>query len=297
MFCVELNDNLFDKYMLGKTDLASLFLFATRSRLYFLDFLNGQDGTYKLLSADQSEIKNEEYYPLRGIFSRSHTNSLKDIAEIGQVTERFFIDGRWDARDFSLFSGKLADTYSLVRIADRLDDEIDEEDKNLLVNLIEDRNWQGGGSYGGFYSSAREKTKRDYPLNVAGIEYHSPGYIDMRGHSDTLNEVVSAISVYRSNRTTLDEQYKSLYSLLRREGLLTAEKSASFSSEKLGEFAVTRAIALADTLGLPNAELLSKLANPAPVFIKVVLSFFRRIKALSAFYSEGRVYSKDTSPE
>lgn len=292
MFCVELSDALFDKYMLGRTDLASLFRNSIRSRLYFLDFMAGDNGTFKLLKADVAEIENDDYYPLQGIFSRSHTSSLNDIAEVGQVVERFLIDGNWDARDFARFSGKLADTYSLVRIAEKLDDEIADEDKNLLVNLIEERKWQGGGSYGGFYSDAREKTKRDYPLSVAGIEYHSPGYIDMRGHEDTLNEVVSAISIYRANRESLDEQYRSLHNLLKREGLLTADRLANFESASSAGFAVQRAIRLGDRLGLPNTELLSRLAGPAPVFIKVILSFFRRVRDLSLFYAEGRVRSQ-----
>ncbi|MBB3461072.1 hypothetical protein [Rhizobium sp. BK377] len=292
MFSVELSDALFDKYMLGKTDLASLFRHSIASRLYFLDFMAGSQGTFKLLRADVAEINNDDFYPSRGIFSRSHTSSINDIAEVGQVVERFFIDGRWDARDFARFSGKLADTYALVRIADKLDDEIAEEDKGLLIGLIDERNWQGGGSYGGFYGEAREKTKRDYPLSVAGIEYHSPGYIDMRGHEDTLNEVVGAISVYRANRESLNEQYRSLHKLLQREGLLTADRLANFGTTSTADLAVKRAIALGDTLGLPNVKLLSDLAGPAPVFVKVVLSFFRRIRDLSVFYAEGRVRSE-----
>lgn len=294
MFGVEVSDALFDRYMVGKTDLASLFRNSIRSRLYFFDYAAGNNGTYRLLKADQAEIDDDEYYPLRGIFSRSHTSSLTDVSEVGQVTERFLIDGRWDARDFAKFSGKLADTYALVRIADKLDDEIETEDRTLLTSLIEERKWQGGGSYGGFYSSARDRTKRDYPLSVAGIEYHSPGYIDMRGHEDTLNEVVSAINIYRTNREVLDEQYRALYNMLKREGLLSADKTAVFESKSAAEYAVRRAIALGDRLGLPNASLLSELAGPEPVFVKVILSFFRRIRELSVFYAEGRVSSKQS---
>lgn len=295
MFGVELSDALFDRYMFGKTDLASLFLNAIKSRLYFLDLGGPNSGEIPLLKADEAEIANEEFYPLRGLFSRSHTNTLNDISEVGQVTERFFIDGRWDARDFAKFSGKLADTYALVRIADKLHIELETEDKLLLVNLIEERRWQGGGSYGGFYSSARDRTKRDYPLSVVGIEYHSPGYIDMRGHEDTLQDVVQAIQTYRDGREQLDTAYSALYKLLKREGLLSADKDADFSSEGVTALGVRMAIDLGRSLALPNVELLSDLAKPAPVFVKVVLSFFRRIRELSVFYAEGRVSSEPTS--
>lgn len=291
MFAVELSRPLFDKYMLGKTDLLSLFKSAPKSRLYFLDYLEENNEAYTLFQADIADLEIPEYYPDRGIFSRSHMNSLNDIVETGQVTERFLIDGKWDARDFALFSGKLADTYALVRIADKLDRKVDRADEALLINLIEDRNWQGGGSYGGFYSSAKQRTQRDYPLSVVGIEYHSPGYIDMRGHSDTLSEITAAISRYRNHTDSLDEQYKSLHSLMRKENLLSAGKEATFASEGLRDLAVQLAIDLSDEIGLPNGKIMSKLVTPEQVFIKVVLSFFRRIRAISRFYGEGRVAS------
>ncbi|MBN9981855.1 MULTISPECIES: hypothetical protein [Rhizobium] len=293
MFAVEVSDVLFDRYLLGKTDLASLFRTAPKTRLYFLDFLMLRDNEIKLWKADLQDLGNDDFYPLPGLFSTTHTSNFSQIDEVGLETERFYIDGKWDARDFAQFSGKLADTYSLVRISGKLSSTTDLEDRDLLVSLIEDRRWQGGGSYGGFYASTKEKTRRDYPLNVIGIEYHSPGYIDMRGHADTLNEVIASILVYLDNRQKFDEEYRGLHKLLQREGLLSADKSQAFSSEETRSYAVRRCISLADNLGLPNTEKLSAMCASAPVFVKVILSFFRRIKALSLFYVEGRVRSDE----
>lgn len=184
----------------------------------------------------------------------------------------------------------MADAYSLTAISQEDDTENDDEDRKFLKDFILERNWQGGGSYFSFYGVVKETARQDRPLKVAGIEYHSPGYIEMVGDANVLERVVNSIEAFRRQGDVLEPIYKSIYGVLKKERLLRASRDTPLSSDALNKFVVEQSIKLASMVGLPEPEHLLRASNRnVVVFAKVILSFTRRIRDLAVFYEEGRV--------
>lgn len=293
MFAAELFQHEIDRYFVGKVDLNFIFRTTPRSRLYFLDLYHVIDDVVALRKAVSRDLSDDEIYPERGLFSRIHNHRIESLErETPKLKQRFLIDGNWEARDFSRFYGKIADAYSLTAIADEDNEDNDAQDRKFLRDFILDRNFQSGGSYFSFYGVVKESARRDRPLKVAGIEYHSPGYIELVGDASVLSRVVQSIASFRASARDIEPLYKSVYSVLKKEQLLRAAKNTPLPSDAIEAFVTERSTRLADMVGLPKPDhVLRAAGNDVVVFAKVILSYTRRLRDLSSFYDEGRVRS------
>ncbi|WP_157344838.1 hypothetical protein [Bradyrhizobium pachyrhizi] len=291
MFAVEILGNYLEKYLQGKADLRYVFASAPVNRLYFFDLTEEKSGRVLLTRATSDDAANELYYPLHGIFSRSHTHPLEEEVAKGEGKRRFLIDGKWEATDFSGFYGKIADTYALMYISESLETlSATESDKLFLQSSINEKNWQGGGSYGSFYGGMRGRARSRHPLKVEGIEYHSPGYIDVLGNIAVLNRVDEAVQRLIRRGRDISKLYKAVYKSLKNEKLLRADKTSGFANESTEQYTLAQSYRLAAMVGLSNPEsMFAACDNNVIVFAKVVLSFSRRVRDLTRFYVEGRV--------
>lgn len=290
LFCAAALKRHFTNYMSGKVDLRFVFKATPTSRLYFTE-LQGSAGKCALRKATAKELAQEDHFPEPGIFSSVHTHLLKDQHAGEDDRQKFLIDGTWEARDFSQFHGKMADTYSLLYVANRLDDsDVTSQELSFLRESIAERPWQGGGSYLSFYGGIKDRTVSMHPLRVAGIEYHSPGYVDLAGKREILDDIINSIDSLMNDYRSLIKTYQAIYRILKHDGLLGATKETGFSNQASEKLALKLAHKLAENLGLPNREsVLDACDRSAAMYSKLILSYFRRIKGLANFYIEGRV--------
>lgn len=288
LFVVQMLERYLEQYLIGKVDLRFIFKKTPKSRLYFADIGAGLKDV-RLRKSKDSELS-EEVFPEAGIFSATHTHPIAGYFSRNNEKQRFAIDGVWEARDFSQFHGKMADTYSLLYIAQKLDvEEASVDESAFLRESIADRPWRGGGSYLSFYGGIKDEARSVHPLRVAGIEYHSPGYMDVAGKREVLDEIVEAIEIAIEDQDNIRKQYAAIRKTLRSEGLLKAGSEYGFSNEAIQKYVERQALALAEGLGLPNGIHILKLCDDnVAVFAKLVLSYYRRIRGLAAFFVQGR---------
>jgi hypothetical protein len=289
LFCAIVLERHYQAYLSGKVDLLFIFKATPKGRLYFADLCN-ENNNVPLYKATVEEIESNEYFPEPGIFSTVHTHTDRASNTHGH-TQKFLIDGNWEARDFSQFHGKMADTYSLHYIADKLEDQsLSAAESVFLKSSISDKPWQGGGSYLSFYGTVRDKTSSIHPLRVSGIEYHSPGYVDLSGKKDILDKIIASIEVSISKQDEIADLYKSIQKTLKSEGLLGSDRTFKFTSGTLQEYAKKQSFRLCELLQLPNPQgILDACEGEIGVFAKLVNSYCRRVRALAAFYVQGRV--------
>lgn len=288
LICCEPLDRYVNLYLTGKVDLRYVFDATPVSRFYVGDF-GGSEKTVKLNKLKKLE---EDLLPEKGIFASVHTEPSPSTVPVNLYHQKFLIDGTWEAREFSQLNGKLADAYSLNSIARKLSSgPASLEDEVFLRSAIADREWLGGGSYLSFYGGV--KTHRSvHPLKVVGIEYHSPGYVEVAGDKEGLVEVVKAISEVISKHEQIKKVYLSIRKSLQSDGLLKSDRYMDFSADILRDYVEKQSTILANMLMLPNADLLLKASDGnVLVYAKLVSSYYRRIKGLANFYIEGRVQS------
>lgn len=290
LFCAAALKRHFTNYMLGKVDLRFIYKATPGRRLYFTELPHGTSECH-LRRATQRELADESVFPESGIFSSVHTHLMKDQTYLENDIQKFLIDGTWEARDFSRFHGRMADIYSLLHITQRLGAEVvDDSELTYLRSSISEKPWQGGGSYLSFYGSMKDKMASMHPLRVSGIEYHSPGYVDLAGKKQILEDIIQSIELIIANHKDLLKTYRAIYKLLKEENVLGVGNSENISNERVAKLITHLATSLANRLGLPNTgQLYVACDQNDAVYSKLVLSYFRRVKGLADFYVQGRV--------
>lgn len=293
-FACEVRDRILERYLSQKADLHFAFSQAIGSQYYFFDLGTAVDDKVKFTIAKSEEAKTEAYWPKQGFFARSHTDRYQIADTSTGIRKSFRIDGRWGAQDFSKFHGKMSDLYALFTFLSRLDGKQAADVRQYIGQAIQERLWQGGGSYGSFYDSLSDRMTelRTNPLDIDAIQYASPGEIVVRGNKDALADITQVLDAFVRNRIDLKKEYGEIYSILRREKLLSAPPDSAFSSRALHSFVLEKTKKMASAMDVQKTdEMLEMCNNNALIFAKLVLSIYRRANELYSFYEEGRVQS------
>jgi hypothetical protein len=296
-FCCEISEKTYDRYFGQIADLHYAFARALGGSYYFFDLATADSkDTVSLHRAKDDEAKTPSYWPQIGFFARSHTTSF-NLPKTSGSTKTFKIDGRWGANDFSHFHGKMSNLYALFGVLGRLSDGTnDASEKSFIRHTIQERFWQGGGSYVGFYDSLmmRNRTLKLSPLEVAKIQYASPGEIALRGNKKALNEVNELLDVFDEKWKILSTHYGKIRGALQRENLLSAKPESEFSSRAMRAFVLSEIRKFADEMRLERVDEIYDACNRnVLVFAKVILSVYRRANELYTYHAEGRVQRLD----
>jgi hypothetical protein len=290
-FSAEIRDKTYDQYFDEKADLHFVFDQAIGKNYYLFDLATAEDNTVELKRVTEQEASNPSFWPQVGFFSRSHTTGFNRI-KTSSVIQSFRIDGKWGTNDFSHFNAKISDLYGLFGVLGRLEGVNSKTEMGFIRHTIQERFWQGGGSYVGFYDSLidRNRLLRLAPLEVAKIQYASPGEIALRGNKRALSDVSSILDVFDEKRDALAMSYRNIRGSLRKEGLLSAEPTTPFSSNTMRDFIRNKTREFAEQMRLERIDDIYDACDRNPlVFAKVILSIFRRADELYKFHAEGRV--------
>lgn len=292
MFCVEISQDTLVRYLENRIDLNYVFRRKESvTRYYFIDWYLLQGRDIELFIASEDDIADNHIYPDPGFFARDHTVEYGVPRVTNSVPRSYAIDGKWYAPDFSRFYNKLSDVYAFAILSSpTIRDKLGGKDRQLMKESISSYAWKGGGSYISFYNQLFASISSLNPLDVAKIQYASPGTIEVSGGEQPLNEVNELIHIFSFDSAGLKKRYLEIDRLMQREGMKKAGKDHSFFSKSVEDYALettrrfARDLAIVDTDGL-----LDVCDNNVPVFIKIVLSYYRRGRDLHKFYAEGRI--------
>lgn len=290
-FCCRVYKNNWQRYMDGKADLHFLFANAAMDSYYFFDWNQiNDDGFVDLVKATDEEASNLEYWPEKGFFSSSHTELVnKDPIDVTSKT--FNIDGSWDANEFSSFYGKMSDVYAIFVAENRLstapaNDNVSDKIKNSVLRRL----WQGGGSYSGFYNALEQNIPDMEPLKVTRIQYASPGEIELRGQSEIFSEMLNSFANFECISRQAEAEYQFINKMLSKEKLKAASPDSTFSTDEKRDIAKGKADILMECVGLNEFNKFYEACDKNDlVYIKLVMSIYRRFKGVFNFMSEGRV--------
>jgi hypothetical protein len=291
-FGSELTDKVYEAYFDQRADLHYAFVRAIGQSYYLFDLDKADSDGVVLLSRVKAEnARNPDYWPGIGFFARSHTTQFNRPLASGD-TQTFKIDGKWGTNDFSIFHAKMSDLYALFGVLERLDGSDSAAEQTFIRRTIQERFWRGGGSYVGFYDTlmARNKLLKLMPLEIAKIQYSSPGEIALRGDVQALINITDIIEVFDEDWSALERAYRNIRGTLAKEKLLSAGPTAKFSSEPMQTFVLEKTNEFAKALRLENVDKIYNACDENTlVFAKVILSIFRRGNELYKFHAEGRV--------
>lgn len=294
----EENDNGFIAAWVGKQQLADYqaerfdlrFLMTRPSMKKWFYFLWPDSGTrVSLKPLKPSDEVLDRNIPDAGLFSRAH-EAISAISSVSPtLAERFQIDGTWDLKEFSSFYGKIEDIYYIFHTIDRIEDEsIPKAEKEAIVERFS-KPFRGGGSYRSMYDEIANDNDSGSRLLVSGIQYNSPGYVEVKARQEPFNELISLLSDYSHDGQKIRRAYGELDSYLSKSKLKRADKSEYITDNALAAIEAKTRNLCSELNDLSYESLLFLSEGSVLVCAKIALSIGRRTGKLFEFFAQGRV--------
>ena len=275
-------------YQAERFDLRYLLTHPSLRRWYLID-LDGNRSEYDLLPIPRTSRLIQEALPDSGLFARSHDVIAAIEAVAPSAIERFEIDGSWDLGEFSKFYGHVEDIYYIFNSMERFfDKDTPASTRDRLADSFV-RPFRGGGSYLGLYDSIANDNDPSARLRVSGIQYNSPGYVQVKARQKPFDEMIQLLRAFGKNQSESVRSYHVLYKYLSSLNLLKASKEVALS-ESVREGIEVYSRQLADHLKNVTYDAMFAIASGnVLVTAKVLLSVHRRMEKLYAFFEQGRV--------
>lgn len=275
------------RYFNEQCDLRFLFAFATGRKYFKIESLTPSRNEKIVMEEFTGEV-GESLFPDSRFFVTCHTSDYGIEAEIGRE-QRLLIDGHWDMQEFGVFYQKFADLYSYEQ-AIRYVEEADPTKVEKVQRAFSSKPFKGGSSYMGFFDDLFEIIPSRERPSLNGIEYHSPGFVDLRGKDVVLNAVRDSVSRYLETADQVQKAHDDLRSFMSKSKLLSITGGLKqVNSDSLKELLRLTEI-FYSTLPVYGKERLKSLTKENPiVHAKVGLALFRRLRATANFFAQGRL--------
>lgn len=288
-FGAEVSREQFLDFLNERFDLRFMFRRPAFRDWYLIDLSTIVDGNVQLHRRKLTKENARKFLPGPGIFARELTEEISEPIAPELAKQKFTVDGSWDLDEFSIFYGHYADLYALFNSVDLFLDEQEDLDRRRKVSEAFVKPWQGGGSYGSFYSSLLKAQSREDRLHVDAIQYASPGYVDIRGKSHPFEQTKDLILKFSENQKEIEDGYKHLYKFLSNLKLLTLKPDRFSKTGHIAEQVTVEAQKFAATLGASSYEDLLRMAGGDQLIVaKVLLATERRLRKIYEFFLQGR---------
>ncbi|WP_242147542.1 hypothetical protein [Sphingomonas sp. BAUL-RG-20F-R05-02] len=276
------------QYQAENFDLRFLMLRAHRSAWYQFE-LSDDEEEIKLTRIKRDAELIRDFIPEAGLFSRAHEPIKTVSLAAPSAVEKFDIDGSWNLGEFSSFYGQVEDVYYIFNTVDRYYNNNTSIDEKLKLQEAFLRPWRGGGSYLGFYGQIANDNDQESQLRVSGIQYHSPGYVEVRARQKPFDDLINLIARFSNDPMPARKAYRNLYSFMAKAKLLKASPD-SFLSQDYQDAIRSLAEDLSGSLGAVDFIHIEHMAREnVLVTAKVFLSLHRRVERLNGFFAQGRV--------
>jgi hypothetical protein len=232
--------------------------------------------------------------PSPGLFAREHEDIEMAKSHVPNTIERFEVDGGWDLGEFSQFYGQIEDIYYITADLNRFDDpNISPAEKSIITSAF-DRSWAGGGSYVAFYRKVANDNDFHAPLRVSGIKYNSPGYVTIHARTEPFQQLMNILQSYSFQETEFRKAVNELGRFMSRSGMNRSGISSSLLLPDQKEGLLKKANQLSEFLpGVEFSTLLAMTNGNILVAAKVLVSIYKRVERLYAFFDQGRVTHKN----
>lgn len=281
-------------YKLERIDLRYLYLHADGRKWWTFDLDDDPEAIKLKKVSGKAEIVDNNA-PETGFFSRFHDEITSLSVDLADSKQTFEIDGTWDLGEFSQFYGQVEDIYYFFHSMAEYKKSGTSAMRKAQIHDALVRPFRGGGSYVGLYNDFANDNNRAARLRVSGIQYHSPGYVEVRALEEPFNASIALLAAYAEKKSTIKSLYKDLYKTLSKNNLLKKDANTVYSKE-LSNLIVEQSLELSNALyGVSFLDILEVADENLLIAAKVLLSVDRRVDRLFQFFDEGRAKHSDVT--
>ena len=197
------------------------------------------------------------------------------------------IDGRWELYDLYDLPHRYAEVYSFFYAL-----EFAETSQGSGAQEIFHRYpWRGGFSAVNFYDDLYKAIPKAVRPTIKSIRYASPGHIEILVYLGIAVAIGRCVVSLARQFDSIEQIYHGIYKRLQERKLLRVEvkeRERKFTADEIKLLADSLQD-LARPLGFTKAHQLRKLCGDDLGAIKMLMSFYRRLRELAEYTIEGKV--------
>lgn len=207
------------------------------------------------------------------------------------------IDGEWTLEDWYLFphtySQVYAFMYSLKEIR-KIDNEIIDSFNIALDERIQftytSQPWRGGYSAVNFYNYLKTLVPSQYRPRIKAAHYGSPGFLELILFVPIAKSIKEIVRCFCESGISLHSLYNEIYKGMQERKLLqiNVKKQELELKESDLRFINSAMQSLAKLMGFKNIKDLHRVTRNPLTSLKIILSFYRRIKLLANYTTKGK---------
>jgi hypothetical protein len=207
------------------------------------------------------------------------------------------IDGEWTLEDLYLlphiYSQIYGFMYSINKIKDisfeSLDDFNTDFDERIHFTYTS-QPWKGGYSAVNFYNYLKNIVPPKHRPRIKAIHYESPGFIELLLSVPVAIAIKEIVQSFCDAGKSAHSLYHEIYKGMQERKLLQIDvkkKELELKEADL-KFVNSSAKSLAELIGFKNIKELHKVTRNPLTSLKILLSFYRRIRALADYTNKGK---------
>jgi len=204
------------------------------------------------------------------------------------------MDGRWELHDLYSFPHLYSEVYSFLYALH----DADASKRASFKDAFQRYPWRGGYSAVNFYNDLYA----DIPVNdrphIVSIKYSSPGAIELALILAIASQIERIVTTVLKGWDKADEIYTQIHRRAVKRKLLVLDVKAKAQQLEHADLAFVQQSVreLSESIGLENPDKLQALTEDWLGTLKILLSFYRRLQALRAFYQDGKVRLEMSTP-
>jgi len=204
-------------------------------------------------------------------------------------TYKIGMDGDWSLEDLYVFPHTYIHVYSFLYSFLRPIENFDDEDDRIVITYSA-HPWRGGYSTVNFYNNLKYIVEPKHRPKVKSIQFASPGWLELTVIVGIALNIKKIVLSFTESANELNKLYNNIYKGMhdRKMMKIEAKRQTLLLTKEQTDFAIESANNLSRLLGFENAAQLQKLTKNALATLKILLSFYRKIKILFEFNNKGK---------
>ena len=200
-------------------------------------------------------------------------------------TYKIQMHGEWTLEDLYLLPRVYSQVYALLYVLNM--PLADDREEQLYITFTA-YPWRGGYSAVNFYSYLQNLVPRPDRPRVVSIQYGSPGLLELGLAVSIAIAIGVLVKNFSSVILDLHAIYNSIYKGLQDRKLMRIEvkrRELALKKEQL-QFINDATQKLSQMMDFKNVEQINKLTGNPLATLKILLSFYRRIRTLAGYEEE-----------
>jgi len=207
------------------------------------------------------------------------------------------IDGEWTLEDLYLLPHTYGQVYgfmySLMEIkeisSETLDDFNIDFDERIFFTYTS-QPWKGGYSAVNFYNYLKNLVPPEHRPRIKAIHYGSPGFMELVLFVPIAIVIKEIIKSFCDAGKSINSLYNEIYKGMQERKLLRIDVKKKELELKEADlrFINSSIKSLAELLGFKNVKELNKATKKSLTSLKILLSFYRRIRLLVDYTNKGK---------